>query len=184
MRKIIVLFVVLSLLVPSIAFTSNAKTSKESIEIYDSFGNKIMEKKIDVQKVAEIEKDLQNGKVDPALLNLMPFKRFDFGMLTYVISYGRGKVYIPFHKDRSFLRFFLRPIFFKYERGFTIAKFGANYMWDRCKSFGDYGVMIRSQRGIMIGFIGLHIKIRHRLNPDTHIFIGGSIAMIGNDLFL
>ena len=105
-------------------------------------------------------------------------------VLTYIVSYGRGKVYIPLHRDGSFLRFFLRPIFFQYEKGITFAKFGANYAWDRCKTFGDYGIMIRSQRGIMIGFVGLHIKIGHKLTPDTHIFIGGSWITVGNDLFL
>jgi len=183
MKRIIALFVAISLMIPYAYVNASRNNVKDSIEIYDSFGNKIMEKKIDEKEAKEIEKELQDGKVSPALLHLIP-KRMDFGILTYVISYGKGKVYIPFHKDRSFLRFFLRPIFFKYEKGFTVAKFGANYMWDRCKSFGDYGIMIRNQRGVMIGFIGLHIKIKHKLNPDTHIFIGGSLAMIGNDLFL
>ena len=184
MKKIIVLFVVFSLMLPLPYMAVNAQhNNKDIMEVYDSFGNKIMEKKIDEQKATEIENELQQGKVDPALLHLLP-KRMDFGVLTYVVSYGKGKVYIPFHRDRSFLRLFLRPIFFKYEKGFTIVKFGANYRWDRLKSFGDYGIMLRHQRGVMIGFIGLHIKIRHRLNPDTHIFIGGSWAMMGNDLFL
>jgi len=184
MRKLISLFLVGLLVIPYFTIANASGEPKEKVVVYDSFGNKIMEKMMSASDVEKMEKDLQNGKIDPQLLHLLPRKRMDFGFLTYVISYGRGKVYIPLHRDRSFLRFFLRPIFFKYERGITIAKFGANYVWDRCKTVGDYGFMIRRQRGVMVGFIGLHIKISHKLDPDTHIFIGGSMLMIGNDLFL
>ena len=181
MKKIVSLILVLSLLMPFMV--ANAENGKEKLEIYDSFGNKIMEKTISVDEANKIEKDIANGKIEPFILKLMPKVR-DYGILTYIISYGRGKIYIPFHRDRSFLRFFLRPVFFQYEKGLTIAKFGANYAWDRCKTIGDYGFMIRSQRGILIGFIGLHIRIKHKLTPDAHIFVGGSLITIGNDLFL
>lgn len=183
MRQILALIVVVSLLVPSIAMAYPEKETKEKMEVYDSFGNKIIEKMISSKEESKIESDLSQGKISPAIANLLPKTR-DFGILTYIVSYGRGKVYIPLHRDGSFLRFFLRPIFFQYEKGITFAKFGANYAWDRFKTFGDYGVMIRSQRGIMIGFVGLHIKIGHKLTPDTHIFIGGSLITVGNDLFL
>ncbi|MCD6222260.1 MAG: hypothetical protein J7K12_01055 [Thermoplasmata archaeon] len=183
MKKVLAIFVVLSLVVPYMAIANAENEAKEKIEVYDSFGNKIAEKIVTEEKAKEIEQELTEGKADAAIMHLLP-KRMDFGVLTYVVSYGKGKVYIPLHRDRSFLRLFIRPIFFKYEKGFTFVKFGANYRWDRCKTFGDYGFMVRKQRGVMIGFIGLHIKIGHKLNPDTHIFVGGSFVMIGNDLLL
>ena len=180
MKRIVSLFLVMSLMVPYFAM-AEPSGGKERIEIYDSFGNKIMEKIVSEREAQEIERELMNGN-EKVLLHLLP--KMDFGVMTYVISYGRGKVYIPLHRDNTFLRFFIRPIFFKYERGVTIVKFGANYVWDRCKTVGDYGYMVRNQFGVMIGFVGLHIKIPHKLNPDTHIFVGGSFAMLGNDLFL
>jgi len=181
MRRIMALFLVTSLLMPYLAV--NAETGgKQKVEIYDSFGNKITEKFISEREAQKIEREIMNGN-EKAILSLIP-KRMDFGVMTYVISYGRGKVYIPMHRAHSFLRFFIRPIFFKYERGITFVKFGANYRWDRCKTFGDYGYMVRNQFGVMIGFVGLHIRIPHKLTPDTHIFVGGSFAMLGKDLFL
>ena len=110
--------------------------------------------------------------------------KFDFGFNNYLISYGKGKVYIPFSKERSFLRLMLRPIFFNYyEGGFTAVKFGANYFW-KGKGIGDYGVMLGRQCGFMLGFYGLHIKIAWKLRADTHLFIGGSILIVGKDRLL
>jgi len=139
-----------------------------------------MEKVVTDREANKIEKGILNG--DTSSLEKYIPRKFDFGIMSYIFSYGKGKIFIPFHNDRSFIRIFLRPIFFQYEKGFTIAKLGANYAWDRCKKIGDYGIMMHRQRGILIGFVGVHIKISHTLKPDTHFLIGGSFITIGNDL--
>jgi len=174
MRKIIAIFAVVLFLAP----LSMANEEKATVEIFDSMGNKLMESKMSYDKVKSLEMDILNGDIEKLGI------KFDFGFANYIISYGRGKVYIPFSKERSFLRLMLRPIFFNYyDGGFTIVKFGANYLW-KGKSIGDYGFMLRKHCGVMFGFYGLHIKIAWHLRPDTHIFIGGNIAMVGYDRLL
>ncbi|HEC82584.1 MAG TPA: hypothetical protein ENI53_01700 [Thermoplasmatales archaeon] len=174
-KKIVSLFMVALFLIP--ISLVNAEKDKATVEIFDFRGNKIMEKEVSYEKAKEIEKEILNG--DFGMLGI----KFDFGFSNYLISYGRGKVYIPFSKERCFLRFMLRPIFFNYEKGFTIVKFGANYLW-KGKSLGDYGMMFRSQCGMMLGFYGLHIKISWKLRPDTHIFVGGNLLLVGKDKIL
>lgn len=174
MKKLIALFICLSFLILPIV---SPMPVKNKMEVFDTFGNKLMEKEISEKEAKEIEEDLKNGDIEKLCI------KFDFIAPTLIVSYGKGKVYIPFHRDRCFLRLFLRPIFFNYENGFTIVKFGANYFW-KGKSIGDYGCMIRNQFGMMLGFFGLHIKISYKLKPDTHIFIGSAWIIFGWDKFL
>lgn len=156
---------------------ANPESEKAIVQVYDFKGDKIIEKEVTYERAKEIEKDILNG--DLGMLGI----KFDLGFSNYLVSYGRGKVYIPFSKERSFFRLMLRPIFFNYEKGFTFVKFGANYIW-KGKSIGDYGMMLRSQCGMMLGFYGVHIKISWKLRPDTHIFVGGNLLLVGNDKIL
>ncbi|RLF52335.1 MAG: hypothetical protein DRN11_01310 [Thermoplasmata archaeon] len=173
MKKILSLLVVALLAMP----LSIAKEDKAVVEVCDALGNKIMVKHVELTKAKEIEKELMHGN-----LRILGIK-FDYGIANLIISYGKGKVYIPFSKERSFIRLMLRPIFFNYEEGFTIVKFGANYFW-KGKSIGDFGLMLRKHQGVMIGFLGIHIRIRYKLQPDTHIFIGGCWLILGRDKLL
>lgn len=109
-------------------------------------------------------------------------KTWGWGVFNYFISYGRGEIFIPLKSDRSFFRMMLRPILFKYTFGVTIAKFGTNYMWDNRNTIGNIGWMVGRQRGFTAGFIGLHIRIPHPLHSDSHIFIGTTLIINGNNL--
>jgi len=109
-------------------------------------------------------------------------KTWGWGIFNYIVSYGRGEIFIPLKSDRSFFRILLRPILFKYNFGVTVAKFGTNYMWDSRNTVGNVGWMLGRQRGFTAGFIGLHIRIPHALQPDSHIFIGATLIINGNNL--
>jgi hypothetical protein len=174
--RIVALFAALLFLMP-VAMFSNASEEKAKVEIFDFYGNKIGEKEMSTDEIKSFKKDILDGNFCVAGL------KFDFGFGNYIISYGKGKVYIPFSRERSFIRLMLRPIFFHYEKGFTLVKFGANYIW-RGKSIGDYGMMFRNQYGMMLGFLGVHIRIRHKLQPDTHIFVGNALLIAGKDKLL
>ncbi len=109
-------------------------------------------------------------------------KTWSWGVFNYIISYGRGETFVPLKSDRSFVRMMFRPIFFNYNAGITIAKFGTNYMWDSGSTFGNIGWMFGRQRGFTVGFIGIHIRIPHALHPDSHLFIGTTLILNGNNL--
>ena len=177
--KAIVLGMVLLLIVPVFNFNSSGKETNEkyTMEIYDMYGNKIEERKISLAMLHSLEEKIKKGELDDLGI------KWDFGFSNWIISYGKGKVYIPLSRERSFFRLLFRPIFFDYQEGFTMVKFGANYFW-KGKSMGDYGIMLRNQQGMMLGFFGIHIRIRHPLQPDTHIFIGTNLLMIGRDKIL
>ncbi len=177
MKKLVALFVLVLFLPIATPANFNTSLTATKIEVFDAFGNKIMEKEVTYEEAEKIQEDLLKGNVTKLGL------KFDFIAPTLLISYGRGKVYIPLHRDRTFFRLFLRPVFFNYEEGFTFVKFGANYIW-KGKSLGDYGLMLRNQFGMMLGFFGLHIKIPYKLKPDMHIFIGSAWIMVGWDKFL
>ncbi len=170
MKRIFVAIVALLLLLPAIPI--KGQEERVRIEITDFMGNVLLKKEMSNSEAEKLEKEILNGNF--VLCGI----KFDFGFNNYMISYGKGKVFIPLSRERSFIRLMLRPIFFNYERGFTITKFGANYAWKGVKA-GDYGAMLGRQSGVMLGFYGVHIRIRHALKPDTHIFVGGSIAIIG-----
>lgn len=155
-----------------------AKEEMATIEVFDCFGNKIEEREISARKLNTLERDIIQGDLD--ILGI----KHDFGFSNYVVSYGKGEVFIPLCKERSFLRLMLRPIFFNYfDGGLTIVKFGANYAW-KGATVGDYGIMFRDQCGMLLGFLGLHIKISWKLRSETHIFVGGSLLAVGYDQFL
>jgi len=109
-------------------------------------------------------------------------KTWGWGVFNYIISYGRGEIYIPLKSDRSFVRMMLRPILFNYNAGVTVAKFGTNYMWDSRNTVGNIGWMLGRQRGFTVGFIGVHVRIPHALHPDSHLFIGTTLILNGNNL--
>jgi len=169
MKAIFVAIVTLLLLLPAVPI--RGQDEKVEVEITDFMGNVLLKKEMSTRQAEKLEKEILNGKFSCGI-------KFDFGFNNYIISYGKGKVYIPLSKERSFMRLMLRPIIFNYEKGFTITKFGANYAWKGAK-IGDYGTMLGRQSGVMLGFYGIHIRIRHALRPDTHIFVGGSMAIIG-----
>lgn len=188
------------------AFAANQQTNEGKVECYVSNVyemKKINEKEMPFEKLEELEEKISNilnsneNEMDEAInetlellsnANILPDisaifgKEWGWGIFNYVISYGRGEIYIPFKSDRSFLRLLLRPIFFKYNIGFTMTKFGATYMWDSNGVVGNMGFMLGRQRGFMVGFVGLHIRIPHKLNPDGHLFIGAAIMINGNNL--
>ncbi len=136
----------------------------------------------------EVLEILQQAKIlpeDSDVKQLLPtFRKKDWGwgIFNYVISYGRGEIFVPLKLDRSFLRLFLRPIFFNYNLGFTVAKLGATYIWDSECTIGNVGLMLGRQRGFMIRFVGIHVRIPHQLIPDSHLFIGATIMINGNNL--
>jgi hypothetical protein len=109
-------------------------------------------------------------------------KTWSWGVFNYIISYGRGEIFIPLKSDRSFMRIMLRPILFNYNAGITVAKFGTNYMWDGMNAIGNIGWMLGRQRGFTVGFVGIHIRIPHSLHPDSHLFIGTTLILNGNNL--
>jgi len=179
--KIMVFVAALLLLMPLLpSVNTSAREEKCTMEIYDFLGNRIGEREISISMLHSIMERLASG--DEKALDDLGIK-WDFGFSNWIISYGKGKVYIPLSRERSFLWIILRPIFFNYQEGFTLVKFGANYIW-KGKSVGDYGIMLRNQAGCMIGFVGLHIRIRHALEPDTHIFIGSTLLLAGRDRIL
>ena len=180
--KIMVFVAAALLLMPLMTFVNKTSADEEkcTMEIYDVFGNKIEEREVSASLLRSLEERLARG--DESVIKDMGVK-WDFGFSNWIISYGKGKVYIPLSRERSFLRFLLRPIFFEYQKGFTLVKFGANYAW-KGKSVGDYGMMLRNQAGVMVGFVGLHIRIRHPLEPDTHLFIGTTLLLAGRDKIL
>ena len=137
------------------------------------------------ERVLEI---LQNANIFPENFDYRQFlpsfckKEWGWGIFNYIISYGNGEIYIPLRSDRSFLKIILRPIFFNYGYGITLTKLGATYIWDKDCTVGNIGLMLGRQRGFMIGFIGLHIRIPHNLVPDSHLFLGAAISINGNNL--
>lgn len=165
MKKIIAVLIISMFLVP----TSLAKNSVD-VEIFNALNEKVKEMKISYEDAEKIEKG------DLSVLGI----KHDFGFSNYIVSVGGGKVFIPFSRERCFFRLLLRPILFQYTKGITITKFGANYLW-KGKSIDDYGLMLGNQLGMMLGFIGLHIKIAWKLREDTHIFVGSSILFVGYD---
>lgn len=166
---------------------SNEKLNELESQLTNIFNGNIAEEEIDIT-VNEILETLRSANILPEDFNLkqvLPVfrkKEWGWGILNYVVSYGRGEIYIPLKSDRSFLRLLLRPIFFKYNLGFTVTKFGATYMWDSNNVVGNIGFMLGRQRGFMIGFMGLHVRIPHKLKPDSHLFIGGVLIINGNNL--
>lgn len=164
MKKIAVILII------SLFFAPACMGNSVDVEVFNPFNEKIKEMKISYEEAEKIEKG------DLSALGI----KHDFGFSNYIISVGGGKVFIPFSRERSFFRLLLRPILFHYSKGFTITKFGANYLW-KGKNMGDYGLMLGNQFGIMVGFFGLHIKIAWKLREDTHIFVGSSILFIGYD---
>ena len=166
MKKITAVLIISMFFVPA----SLAEKSVD-VEIFNAINEKVKEVKVSYKDAEKIER----GDLSPLGI------KHDFGFSNYILSFGGGKVFIPFSKERSFLRLILRPILFHYSKGFTITKFGANYLW-KGKSIYDYGIMCGNQFGMMLGFVGLHIKISWKLREDTHIFVGSSIFFIGYDI--
>lgn len=175
MKRFVVLLIAIMFLFPILA-NASAKEEKVFVEV-DFQGKKLLSKEMSPEDAQKLEEKILRG--DVASLGI----KFDIGMLNYIVSYGKGKIWMPLHTDRSFLRMVIFPIFFNYEKGLTLMKFGGSYFW-KGKSIRDFGIMTGKQCGIIFGFMGLHVKISHKLRPDTHIFIGGSAFTIGWDRFL
>jgi len=131
-----------------------------------------------VERVIEV---LKNYGILPDRYTLFG-KTWGWGVFNYIVSYGRGEIFIPLKSDRSFVRMMLRPIFFNYNAGITVAKFGTNYVWDSMNTVNNIGWMLGRQRGFTVGFIGVHVRIPHALHPDSHLFIGTTLILNGNNL--
>ena len=199
MKKIIVLLIAALFLPLSVAATQSftatqepSTTEKISIEIetLDFTSHELLLKEVSATEVKAIEKNIMEGRIQQAMDTLGI--RFDFGFFNCIISYGKGDVYVPLSRDKSLLsleksfifRFVLQPIYFNYYAGgMTFVKFGANYFW-KGHSAGDYGFMLGDQCGMMMGFFGTHIRIPWKLRPDTHLFVGRSLLIVGYDKFL
>jgi hypothetical protein len=104
-----------------------------------------------------------------------------WGILTSVMSYGSGKVYIPFKLgERGSIRPIFRPIFWHYPiKGVTSVRLGATYSWPGEKTLGYRGWLSGPQSGVMMGFTGIHIKLSHKLRPDTHFLLGKTLSIKG-----
>ncbi len=104
-----------------------------------------------------------------------------WGILTSIMSYGSGKVYIPFKvADRGSIRPILKPIFWHYpNKGITSVRLGATYSWPGEKTIGYRGWLNGPQSGVMMGFMGIHIKLSHKLRPDTHFLMGKTLSIKG-----
>ncbi|GEM_PF-6959771 len=104
-----------------------------------------------------------------------------WGILTSIMSYGSGKVYIPFKLgDRGSIRPILRSIFWHYpSKGVTSVRLGATYSWPGEKTWGYRGWMSGPQSGVMMGFMGIHIKLPHKLRPDNHFLMGQTLSIKG-----
>ena len=99
-----------------------------------------------------------------------------------LFTYGEGDIYIP-DTDRgeqvnAFWGVMLRPIIYNYDSP------GITWVWHAgilspAKSF--WGKLGR-QRGVVIGFHGLCIKLSHPLSPDTHLMLGKSLLIFHQDL--
>ncbi|MEA2054683.1 MAG: hypothetical protein U9O96_06190 [Candidatus Thermoplasmatota archaeon] len=145
---------------------------EESVNISETMG-----------QVIEVLKDYGIFSEKDGFINfIFDKKEWGWGIFNYVVSYGRGEIYIPLKSDRSFIRMMFRPIFFKYNLGVTITKFGSNYIWDSKNTMSNMGWMFGRQRGFTVGFVGLHIRVPHKLSPDSHLFIGTSLIINGNNL--
>ncbi|HHH78012.1 MAG TPA: hypothetical protein ENL18_02215 [Thermoplasmatales archaeon] len=199
----IVALFVMTAAIPSLVSSGG---SKEVVEcsISDIVGTKVQKKSLSVEEANEMERKI-SGILDS---NRMPAnisevveriidvlrdygilqdrtifgKTWGWGVFNYIISYGRGEIYIPLKSDRSFVRIMLRPILFNYNAGITVAKFGTNYMWDSMNTVGNVGWMLGRQRGFTVGFVGIHVRIPHALHPDSHLFIGTTLILNGNNL--
>ena len=103
------------------------------------------------------------------------------GILTSIMSYGSGKVYIPFKLgNRGSIRPIFRPMFWNYpDKGVTSVRLGATYAWPEEKTWGYRGWLSGPQSGLMRGFMGIHIKLAHKLRPDTHFLMGQTLSIRG-----
>lgn len=104
-----------------------------------------------------------------------------WGIFSSIMSYGSGKVYIPFKLgDRGSIRPIFRPIFWHYpNKGVTSVRLGATYSWPGEKTLGYRGWLSGPQSGRMMGFMGIHIKLSHKLRPDTHFLLGQTLSIKG-----
>ena len=175
MNKALVICVLTLFMAPGLIVAvpdSGAKEDRVTVEVFDFLTNSCRVQEMTQKEAEALETELFAG--DTERLGL----KFDVGFTNYVLSYGRGDVFIPLGKERSFFRFVWKPILFNFEHGVTLVKFGANYEW-KGHGIGDFGVMLNKQCGLMAGFFGLHVRIPWQLRPDTHIFMGGTLFMLG-----
>ncbi len=204
---IVALFIMTAAIPSLVSGSNNSGNNKEVVEcsISNIAGTAVQKKSLSADKVEEMENKiagilsankaptnisnviervievLKNYGILPEKYTLFG-KTWGWGVFNYIISYGRGDIFIPLKSDRSFFRLIFRPIFFRYNAGVTVAKFGTNYMWDSRNTVGNVGWMLGRQRGFTVGFIGIHIRIPHPLHPDSHLFIGTTLILNGNNL--
>lgn len=132
--------------------------------------------------VLKENKILPQGFNSKYIFPSLPFHREKrWGILTSIISYGSGKVYVPFKLgDRGSIRPILRPIFWNYpSNGVTSVRLGSTYSWPGEKTWGYRGWMSGPQNGVMMGFMGIHIKLSHKLRPDNHFLMGQALSIKG-----
>ena len=132
--------------------------------------------------VLKEKKIVPQGAKSCELFPSFPFQREKrWGILTSIISYGSGKVYVPFKLgNRGSIRPILKPIFWHYpSKGVTSVRLGAAYSWPGEKTWGYRGWISGPQSGIMMGFMGIHIKLSHNLRPDTHFLMGQTLSIKG-----
>jgi len=195
MKKAIVICIIALLGMPLATIVTPASadddTTMMEVETIDFSTGKTIKHEITRAQADELERAAAEGNAEQ-VLQLLGIS-FDIGFTNLVFSYGRGNVYVPMaardgafmSPERSFIfRIILRPIFFNYHAGgFTFVKFGANYIW-KGPAFLDFGYLLGDQMGMMLGFIGTHIRIPWILRPDTHIFMGGCLMTVGYNKFM
>ena len=195
MKKAVVICIIALLAMPLATIITPASadddTTMVEIETIDFSTGKTIKYTLTRAKAEELERAAAEGNAEQ-IARVLGIS-FDIGFTNLVFSYGKGNVYVPIaardkafmSPERSFLfKIVLRPIFFNYYAGgFTFVKFGANYFW-KGPAFWDFGYLLGDQTGMLLGFIGTHIRIPWLLRPDTHIFMGGCLMTIGYNKFM
>ena len=106
----------------------------------EKIGSRLMGERI--FNVLKEKKILPPGSKSRDMFPSLSFHREKrWGILTRIISFGSGKVYIPFKLgDRGSIRPIFRPIFWHYpSKGITSVRFGATYSWPCEKKSSGFG---------------------------------------------
>ena len=99
-----------------------------------------------------------------------------------LFTYGKGDIYIPETDDGDRLTGFwgimIKPIIYNYaSSGVTWAWHGGLFTPTK-----DFWGKLGRQRGVVIGFKGLCIKLSHSFITDTHLMIGKSLLIFHQDI--
>lgn len=122
------------------------------------------------------------------LIDLYITPRTKTCIFPHIFSYGHGRVFIPYYKPlpagitglkhETIIGLLLRPIWWHYNTvSYTIVR--KEHIFPPRIDFWD---MCGRQKGFMIGFMGLYVAFYRPFLPDTHVFIGRTMFLLGEDL--